>query len=596
MQRFSRQALNIKDNQPDRAPGLRGRAEKKIRQDTRLLSEDFTTLSPEETGELIHELEVHKIKLEMQNDELCVAQEELEISRKRYFDFYNLAPVGYCVLSEKGVILDVNATAASLLGQIRSDLINRPMFSFILKGDHYTYNRHRKILFETGEPQTVKLQMLRNDKSLFWARLDFTIAKNGGQPPVCQVAFTDISESKRLEHALRQRIKELNLLFRLSDLLAKPDINLNEVFKKIVPLIPHAWQFPEITEACIELEGQIFQTEGFRKTQWMQTSNIVIQGKKAGQITVCYTENRPAFNDGPFLTEEACLLKAMAKRLGNTIERTRLTEAVKHSEMFLRTAINSITTPFAVINATDYTVERANDAYGGEKVTGLKCYEVSHQRSTPCTGDDYPCPMQEIKRTGKPFFGEHVYDDQGNPAGIEIFAFPILDTNGQIVQMIKTHIDITARKRMELKLEHKAAELEDMNAALKVLLKRRELDKDEIAQNIFANYKLLLTPIIESLKNTLTHQDQEELINILELRLKDILSPFSKNLSDKLINLTPTEIQVAQLIKSGKSNKEISQILNCSFHTVARHRENIRAKTNLKNKKINLRSFLLSLE
>jgi len=162
--------------------------------------------------------------------------------------------------------------------------------------------------------------------------------------------------------------------------------------------------------------------------------------------------------------------------------------------------------------------------------------------------------------------------------------------------MIKTHIDITARKRMELKLEHKAAELEDMNAALKVLLKRRELDKDEIAQNIFANYKLLLTPIIESLKNTLTHQDQEELINILELRLKDILSPFSKNLSDKLINLTPTEIQVAQLIKSGKSNKEISQILNCSFHTVARHRENIRAKTNLKNKKINLRSFLLSLE
>jgi DNA-binding CsgD family transcriptional regulator len=162
--------------------------------------------------------------------------------------------------------------------------------------------------------------------------------------------------------------------------------------------------------------------------------------------------------------------------------------------------------------------------------------------------------------------------------------------------MIKTHIDITTRKQIELKLEHKAAELEDMNAALKVLLKRREQDKDEIEQNIFANYKLLLTPIIQDLKNTLTQEDQREIINILELRLKNILSPFSKKLSDKLINLTPTEIHVAHLIKSGKSNKEISQILNCSFHTVARHRDHIRAKTNLKNKKINLRSFLLSLE
>jgi PAS domain S-box-containing protein len=589
--------LNNKDNQPDKASELRSRAEKKIKQGTMLLPDDFTTLSREEIGELIHELEVHKIELKMQNDELCAAQEELEISRKRYFDLYNLAPLGYCVVNENGFIQDVNFTAGTLLGQTRSDLINRPIFRFILKTDHYIYNRHWKILFETGAPQTVELQMLRNDKSLFWARLDFVIAKNGEQPSVCQVTLTDISDSKRLEHALRKRINELNLLFRLSDLLATSDISLNEILKKIVPLIPQAWQFPEITEACIELEGRIFQTEGFRKTQWMQTCDILIQGKKTGQVMVCYTENRPAFNQGPFLTEESCLLNAMARRLGNTIERIRLTEAVKHSEMFLRTAINSITIPFAVINATDYTVEVANEAYGGKRVTGRKCYAVAYQRSTPCTGDDHPCPLQEIKRTGNPYFGEHLYyDDQGTPFSIEIFAFPVLDTNGQVVQMIKTHIDITTRKQIELKLEHKAAELEDMNAALKVLLKRREQDKDEIEQNIFANYKLLLTPIIQDLKNTLTQEDQREIINILELRLKNILSPFSKKLSDKLINLTPTEIHVAQLIKSGKSNKEISQILNCSFHTVARHRDHIRAKTNLKNKKINLRSFLLSLE
>nr|WP_320014296.1 PAS domain-containing protein [uncultured Desulfobacter sp.] len=588
--------MNIKDNQPDSASELRCRAEKKIKQEIRPL-DHLTTLSREEIGEVIHELEVHKIELEMQNDELCAAQKELEISRKRYFDLYNLAPVGYFVVNEKGFILDVNLIAATLLDQIQSDLINSPVSQFILKEDYYTYHRHWKILFETGEPQTVELQMLRNDKSLFWARLDFMIAENAGQRPVCQVTLTDISESKRLEYALKERIKKLNLLFRLSDLLEKPDISLNQILKSTVLLIPQAWQFPGITEACIELEGQIFQTEGFRRTQWMQTSNIVIQGKKAGQITVCYTENRPAFNEGPFSTEESYLLNVMVERLGHVIERVRLTEALKDSEMFLRTAINSITTPFAVINAIDYTVERANDAYGGKKVTGLKCHAVFRQRSTPCDGDDYPCPIHEVKRTGKPFFGEQLhYDDQGNLLSFEIFAFPVLDTNGQVVKIIKTQIDITTRKRIELKLQDKAAELEEMNAALTVLLKRRELDKDEIEQNIFANYKILLTPIIQNLKSTRTQEDQREIIKILELRLKNILSPFSKKLSDKLINLTPTEIHVAQLIKSGKSNKEISQMLNCSFHTVARHRDNIRAKINLKNKKINLRSFLLSLD
>ncbi|WP_020588480.1 PAS domain-containing protein [Desulfobacter curvatus] len=591
--------MNTKDNQLDGNVELRCKAEKKIKQEAKLLSNDLTAaLSREEIGQLIHELEVHKIELEMQNDELRLAQEELERSHKRYLDLYDFAPVGYCVINEKGLVLKANLTAATLLGQTRSDLINRPISLFILSRDYYIFNHHWKILFETGKPQTFELRMLRNGKSLFCARLDSVVAENGGEPPVvCQITITDICESKRIEYALKKRVKELNLLFRFSDLLEKPDIGLDEVMEKMVLLIPQAWQFPEITEACIDLEGQIFQTKDFRKTQWMQTSDIVIQKKKIGQVMVCYTENRPEFNGELFSIEEVCLLNAMTERLGHIIERVRMTEAISQNEMFLRTTINSITKPFAVINAMDYTVELANEAYGGEKMVGLKCHEILFQRGTPCTGDDYTCPVQEVKRTGKPFVGEQLYhDEQGNPLNIETYAFPVLDQNGRIAQIIKYQIDITARIQTELELQQKANELEDMNAALKVLLKRRELDKDEIEKNIFANYQMLLTPIIQNLKNTLTQEDQEEIVKILELSLKHILSPFSKKLSDKLINLTPTEIHVAQLIKSGKSNKEISQILNCSFHTVSRHRDNIRAKTGLKNKKINLRSFLLSLE
>ncbi|MGD9823301.1 PAS domain-containing protein [Desulfobacter sp.] len=588
--------MNITDNQPDSAYELRCRAEKKIKK-TRLLPGDLTTLSREEIYELIHELEVHKVELEMQNDELCATQEELEFSRKSYSDLYEFAPVGYFVVKKNGVIINANLTAATLLGQPRGNLINKPISKFILTKDYHRYADQWKILLETGTSQTVELQMVRKDNSVFCARLNSMVAENAGESPVCRIVLIDISESKRLEHTLQKRIKELYFFFRFSSLLEQPDISIDEVLEKIVLLIPQAWQFPEITAACIDLDGQVFQTENFQETQWMKTSDIVIQGKKAGKVTVCYTENRPEFNNGLFSIEESYLLNSTAGMLGRFITRIRMTEAVKHSEKFLRTAINSVTNPFAVINASDYTVELANDAFGGKKVTGLKCHAVWRLQSAPCTDDGYPCPVREVQKRQKPFVREYTqYDDLGNPISTEIFAFPVFDSNGQLTRIIINQINVTSRKRSELKLEQKAAELKDMNAALKVLLKRRELDKDDIEQNIFANYKMLITPIIQNLKTTLTQENQEEIVESLELSFKNILSPFSKKLSDKLINLTPTEIHVAQLIKSGKSNKEIAQILNCSVHTVSRHRDNIRAKTNLKNQKMNLRSFLLSLE
>ncbi len=167
--------------------------------------------------------------------------------------------------------------------------------------------------------------------------------------------------------------------------------------------------------------------------------------------------------------------------------------------------------------------------------------------------------------------------------------------------------DITERKILERKqkldnqgLEDKVkkgtAELEEMNTALKILLRGIEKDKNEIGDRIFSNSRQILIPILDTLDKTMTQKKQKDLMDILRSELKNILSPFSKKLSDKMINLSPMEIQVASLIKSGKSNKEISQLLNSSIHTISRHRENIREKTDLKNSKINLRSFLLNLD
>ena len=117
---------------------------------------------------MLHELRVHQIELEMQNEELRRAQAELGAARARYFDLYDLAPVGYVTVSEKGLILEANLTAATLLGVARGSLIKRPMSKFILKEDHDIYYLHRKKLFETREPQECELRMGKEDGTVFW--------------------------------------------------------------------------------------------------------------------------------------------------------------------------------------------------------------------------------------------------------------------------------------------------------------------------------------------------------------------------------------------------------------------------------------------
>jgi len=178
----------------------------------------------------------------------------------------------------------------------------------------------------------------------------------------------------------------------------------------------------------------------------------------------------------------------------------------------------------------------------------------------------------------------------------------VLDESGKPTKMVGCISDITERKRAEeaLKkrerdLKAKSRKLEELNTALKVLLKQREDDKDELEKKVLVNVKQLAMPYIERLKKSRLKDKEADYVNILESNLTNIISPFSNKLSSKYINLTPKEIQIANLIKEGKTTKDIANLLNISPGTVEYHRENIRRKLNLKNKKGNMRSYLLTL-
>ncbi|MGD8443423.1 MAG: PAS domain S-box protein [Desulfobacterales bacterium] len=138
--------------------------------------------------------------------------------------------------------------------------------------------------------------------------------------------------------------------------------------------------------------------------------------------------------------------------------------------------------------------------------------------------------------------------------------------------------------------------LEEVNTALRVLLKQREDDKKELAENVLSNVKELISPYLERLKKSQLNTNQKTLINILDSNLSNMISPFISKLSSKYLNLTPGEVRVANLVKEGKTNKEIAELLCISKNTVLFHRYNIRQKLGLRNKKINLRSHLLSYD
>ncbi len=191
------------------AEDLRRRAEEKTREEAARIPEIPEDLPPAEARKVLHELRVHQIELEMQNEELRRSQTEIEASRARYFDLYDLAPVGYCTLSEQGLILKANLTAIAMLGTARSALLKQPLTRFILPDDQDIYYRHHKRLFATGEPQGCELRLLGASGVSFWARIESTVVQEPGAAPVCRAVMIDISALKRAEEVLRHNEHEL---------------------------------------------------------------------------------------------------------------------------------------------------------------------------------------------------------------------------------------------------------------------------------------------------------------------------------------------------------------------------------------------------
>ncbi len=288
---------------------------------------------------------------------------------------------------------------------------------------------------------------------------------------------TDEATAK-IEHDLRERIKELRCLYGIAQLVERCGDSLGRLLQAIADLIPPSWQYPDVTCARISLDGKQYTTDGFRATRWKQFADIAVSGENTGRVEVYYLKMMPDSDEGPFLKEERALIDAIAERMGRIVERMQAAEEVR-------------------------------------------------------------------------------------------------------------------RAHNELQLERGA--LQEANIALRAVLARIEDEKKEIKETMLANVDKILMPILHALEIEVPPA-QRAYVELLKHNLEGIVSPFVDTFSKTYLSLTPMEVQICNMIRSGLTTKEIAGLRHVSPATICRHREHVRRKLGLVNKEVNLVTYLQTFE
>ena len=308
---------------------------------------------PDALAQTLYELRVHQIELEMQNEDLRQFRLDLDASRDRYFDFYDMAPVGYCTVNDKGTVIEANLTTATLLGVPRDMLIKQTFSQFIEPADQDIFYRMRKRLIQNQAVQTCELRLRKNESEPFWVSLMASAVPNADQGAVMRIVLNQIDERKRISDALNASEARLRLMFdRATDgiVMLSGDGKLLAVNASFAQM--HGYTQAEMTslhlrdldtpEAVQELPGLLKrvlagETLNFEVTHFHKNGHIITL-EVSSSLIVANGER---------------LIQAFHRDI---TERKRNEAQVKHAEEVLRTAVEASEDAFVIYDAEDRLV------------------------------------------------------------------------------------------------------------------------------------------------------------------------------------------------------------------------------------------------
>ena len=511
------------------AADLRCRAEEEIiRENADESPKNLLALSHEETRIALHELRVHQIELEMQNTTLRRREEELDAARVRYFDLYELAPVGYITVSEPGLILEANLTAATMLGVARGvPGLAHPIVSRLIHGeDQKGYYLFRKQLLETGKAQACELRMVKKDGPAFWAHLEATVtqepstdSRQAGER-VIRVVISDITERKQkeaqnlLEQAVEERTKQLRqetqarkqpqeLLQQENDTILLVDDEPHVISALTRTLRNSPYQLLTAGSAAEALK--IMETTKIKvivsdeMMEGMRGSELLVEVQKrfphtirillTGQATL--EASMRAVNVGQvyrFLTkpwDESMLrlsLSAATEKYNSDAEMRRLQDALLQSEERYKTVVEQ--SPQPVVVHRDGMIIYANPAaikmFGATSLQALAGKPIL-DRVHPDEHEAVLARLQTVTLRGviSPMVERRYFRIDGSEFTGEIQGTPIL-YDGLPAFHLAIH-DITDRKQAEMALQE-AHDLLEQRVEERTIQLRQEIEAQERLQ------------------------------------------------------------------------------------------------------------------
>ncbi|OQB72804.1 MAG: Sporulation kinase E [Deltaproteobacteria bacterium ADurb.Bin135] len=519
---------------------------------------------------------------------------ERELRYRALFDNANDA----IFLMEKGVIIDCNHKFLTMFGCSRRQIIGQTIYRFSPQFQPDGRDSKEKAIAKgkaalSGKPQFFAWKHCQYDGTPFDAEVSLNRIELNRDKIVLQAMIRDVSEQKEAENRLRLSEEKYRSIFENAiggifqttpegkvitanttfasmygyDSPQEMINSVTDIGKEIYVNPKDRERFKAICEEQGFVEG--FEEEVYRKDR--KKAWVSINARAVRDVN-----GKTLYYEGTI--EDISLRKEIEDALRTSEERYRIFIDSTSDGVFLKdeqlryTIVNKQLRTFfkkdegEIIGKTDFDLRSKKDA------------EKAHQ------ADKKSLRASSIVIT-EDTVNDRVYE-------IRRFAVKLGKNNMGIGGFVR---DVTKRKRAEEDLKTKTLNLEEVNAALKVLLRQRDKDKSEMEDKILNNVKKLVLPYIERLKGKQVDEETKVYLGVIETNLQNILSPFVQKLSSRYSQFTPTEIRVANLIREGKTIKEIAVISGISENAVNHHRQSIRNKLGLNRQKINLRTHLMSL-
>ena len=452
-----------KDAPHSGADELRRRAEQRL---DRLVGEyvgaDGATPTREGLANVVHELCVHQIELEMQNEELREAQLALDEQREKYFDLFDRAPVGYLTIDTDGMVTNANLTAAHLLGVQRQLLVGKPFSAFVFAQDRDTYYLHMKAMATTFQPQTFEVQLARASGTPdvvtghFWAAFEsLPQGVSDGAPSSSLVTFTDITERKQMESRSVSLLNSLRtVLDTIPDLVWLKDVNgvylnCNPTFERffgadmgaIVGKTDYDFVDADIADSFRAHDRRAMELGGSSvNEEWITFAN---DGHRALVETI----------KAPMLDEDGRLVGVLG--IAREVTESRATQdALRERERYLRSLIDNF--PFLVwLKDADGRFLAVNQAFADACNSGQAAEFAGKTDLDVWPADlaeSYRADDRAVMESREQKTVEEEIVTQDSRAWFETYKAPVVDDSGELLGTVGFARDIGERKLIEVAL------------------------------------------------------------------------------------------------------------------------------------------------